>query len=71
MSDDEEEQVGMQDDGLEDAGGQAYTMNLRMYEEQFPEIDDVVMVQVGGPPLAWGAHSRSHPSRARAGDLHR
>ena len=26
MSDDEEEEVGMQDDGLEDAGGQAYTM---------------------------------------------
>ena len=25
MSDDEEEEVGMQDDGLEDAGGQAYT----------------------------------------------
>merc|ERR1719253_267024 len=27
-------------------GGHAYRMNCRMYENQFPEIDDVVMVQV-------------------------
>lgn len=29
-----------------DEGGKAYTMNCRMYENQFPEIDDIVMVQV-------------------------
>ena len=41
------DEVGLQDDGLDmDEGGKAYTMNCRMYENQFPEIDDVVMVQV-------------------------
>jgi len=45
--DEEEEESGMQEDGLDiDEGGKAYTMNCRMYENQFPEIDDVVMVQV-------------------------
>jgi len=50
MADDDEldgeEEVGLQDDGQDDEGGKAYTMNCRMYENQFPEIDDVVMVQV-------------------------
>merc|ERR1740130_1302284 len=27
-------------------GGKAYSMNFRMYEGEFPEIDDLVMVQV-------------------------
>ena len=41
------DEVGLQDDGLDmDDGGKAYTMNCRMYANQFPEIDDVVMVQV-------------------------
>ena len=41
------DEVGLQDDGVEmDDSGKAYTMNCRMYENQFPEIDDVVMVQV-------------------------
>ena len=30
----------------EDEGSKAYTMHCRMYEGQFPEIDEVVMVQV-------------------------
>ena len=41
------DEAGLQDDGLDmDDGGKAYTMNCRMYANQFPEIDDVVMVQV-------------------------
>lgn len=40
----EEEVAG--DDLLPDEGGRSYTMNFRMYENQFPEIDDLVMVQV-------------------------
>jgi translation initiation factor 2 subunit 1 len=41
-----EEEEG--DDGLQDDGsrGGAYHMSCRMYENEFPEIDDVVMVQV-------------------------
>ena len=43
----DEEDAGLQDDGFDvDEGGKAYTMNCRMYENQFPEIDDVVMVTV-------------------------
>mmetsp|Transcript_29298 Transcript_29298/g.89725 ORF Transcript_29298/g.89725 Transcript_29298/m.89725 type:complete len:346 (+) Transcript_29298:409-1446(+) len=34
------------DEGFGDEGSKAYTMNFRMYESQFPEIDDLVMVQV-------------------------
>ena len=43
----EEEDEGI-NDGLQDdeGGSRAYTMNFRMYENKFPEIDDVVMVQV-------------------------
>uniref|UniRef100_A0A7S3FG56 S1 motif domain-containing protein n=1 Tax=Haptolina ericina TaxID=156174 RepID=A0A7S3FG56_9EUKA len=38
---------GLEDDELdEDGSGKAYTMRCRMYESQFPEIDDLVMVQV-------------------------
>jgi translation initiation factor 2 subunit 1 len=44
---DEEVDVGDDDAGeLEEAGSGAYRMNCRMYENEFPEIDDVVMVQV-------------------------
>tara|TARA_B110001452_G_scaffold43081_1_gene32982 strand:- start:377 stop:1405 length:1029 start_codon:yes stop_codon:yes gene_type:complete len=50
MADDEDEiegeEVGLQDDGMTDESGKAYTMNCRMYEAEFPEVDDVVMVQV-------------------------
>ena len=43
----DEEDAGLQDDGFDvDESGKAYTMNCRMYENQFPEIDDVVMVTV-------------------------
>lgn len=41
---DEEEVLG--DELLPEDGGRSYTMNFRMYENQFPEIDDLVMVQV-------------------------
>jgi len=41
----DEEDVGLEG-GDDDEGGKAYTMHCRMYENQFPEIDDVVMVQV-------------------------
>lgn len=40
---DDEGGVGDVDDG---AGSGAYRMNCRMYENEFPEIDEVVMVQV-------------------------
>ena len=41
----EEEEVG-EGDEAQDAKGGAYHINCRMYENEFPEIDDVVMVQV-------------------------
>jgi hypothetical protein len=40
----EEELPG--DELVPEDGGRSYTMNFRMYENQFPEIDDLVMVQV-------------------------
>ncbi|KAL1530533.1 hypothetical protein AB1Y20_001434 [Prymnesium parvum] len=47
--DDDEEELS-DDDGVDvgddEEGNKAYTMHCRMYENQFPEIDDVVMVQV-------------------------
>jgi len=47
--DDDEEELS-DDPGLEagdeDEGNKAYTMHCRMYENQFPEIDDIVIVQV-------------------------
>ena len=43
--DDDEEELGG-DGELEESGSGAYRMNCRMYENEFPEIDDVVMVQV-------------------------
>jgi len=43
----EEEEVQGEEGADEGASGSgAYTMNCRMYEGEFPEIDDVVMVQV-------------------------
>ena len=39
-----EEDIG--DQGDEGGTGGAYRMSCRMYENEFPEIDDVVMVQV-------------------------
>jgi len=47
--DDEEDELsdeGGFDGGDDDETSKAYTMHCRMYENQFPEIDDVVMVQV-------------------------
>merc|ERR1719217_826144 len=44
MEEGEEEDGG--DQGDEGGAGGAYRMSCRMYENQFPEIDDVVMVQV-------------------------
>ena len=41
----EEVDVGEGDD-VQAEGGRAYHINCRMYESEFPEIDDVVMVQV-------------------------
>jgi len=50
MGRDDDDDDDSDSDGAEDlnqeSGSQAYTMNFRMYESQFPEIDDVVMVQV-------------------------
>jgi len=53
MADDEDEMDGeermldaMGNDGMTDESGKAYTMNCRMYEAEFPEVDDLVMVQV-------------------------
>jgi len=43
-SGDEEEDRG--EDVGEQQEQQSYRMNFRMYENQFPEIDDLVMVQV-------------------------
>ncbi|KAL3905675.1 MAG: hypothetical protein SGPRY_010832 [Prymnesium sp.] len=37
---------GLEGGGDDDEGNKAYTMHCRMYENVFPEIDDVVMVQV-------------------------
>ena len=49
MSSEEEEEeldaFGNSGAAPEERGG-AYTMNFRMYANQFPEIDEVVMVQV-------------------------
>eukprot|EP00965_Chrysotila_dentata_P042142 1397951-Pleurochrysis_carterae.AAC.9 len=44
----EEEEAGVEDTdfGGEERGGGGYSMNFRMYENQFPEIDEVVVVQV-------------------------
>ena len=42
----EEEEEEEEENVAADEGGRAYTMNFRMYESQFPEIDEVVMVQV-------------------------
>ena len=43
----EEGDIGDEEAGeLEESGSGAYRMNCRMYENEFPEIDDVVMVQV-------------------------
>ena len=48
--DDEVGEEGLEDGGDDDvaadSSGGAYRMNCRMYENEFPEIDDVVMVQV-------------------------
>jgi len=47
--DDDEEEEGLElgdEDDDDDGSGKAYTMRCRMYENQFPEIDDVVMVKV-------------------------
>ncbi len=49
MSDSEEEITDMGDDVggvVEDEGGSGYRINCRMYESKYPEIDEVVMVQV-------------------------
>jgi translation initiation factor 2 subunit 1 len=48
---DDDENEGEDDDGAEGAGDEggksgAYHINCRMYANEFPEIDDVVMVQV-------------------------
>ena len=47
MSDSEEEEAFVDDGGgLPEERGGAYHMHCRMYENQYPEIDEVVMVQV-------------------------
>ena len=46
LGDEEAELQGEEGDALEESGSGAYRMNCRMYENEFPEIDDVVMVQV-------------------------
>merc|ERR1712060_444016 len=43
----EEEEEGQDEEVLlGDDGSRGYSMNFRMYENQFPEIDEVVMVQI-------------------------
>merc|ERR1719310_836976 len=47
MSDDASDEEGGQELEIDgEATGGAYKMNCRMYEREFPEIDEVVMVQV-------------------------
>lgn len=45
--DEEEEEEEVLDDGMdEDDRGTSYSVHFRMYESHFPEIDELVMVQV-------------------------